>query len=150
MDEIESLLHHDVAGDPSSSQKWPRKRPSNIAEYLNKLGIDVSSRTVSRILKQAGYSLKANKKVLPTKTDPERDEQFQVIASLREMFQDEQNPIISVDTKHRELVGQFKNPGRTWNREAQRVYDHDFPSLAKGVALPRGLYISSTIKVTSS
>ncbi len=121
--------------------KWMRTTPEKVAKILqDSLGISVSKNTVARLLKEMHFSLKANKKIVPTKSDPDRDLQFQVIEKLRREFEANGAPIISVDAKKRELVGLFKNTGTVWTQEAIEVYDHDFPSSAQGVAIPYGIY----------
>ena len=122
--------------------KWTRKTTAAIAAELTALGIKVSANTVGKLLRELGYSLKVNcKKRSNSPTSPkDRDEQFQLIATTRERFEQQGLPIISVDTKKRELVGAFKNPGQAWTREAVSVNDHDFRSLANGVAIPYGIY----------
>jgi Rhodopirellula transposase DDE domain len=87
-----------------------------------------------------GYSLRVNHKKLSTDHSPDRNDQFLYLGDLRQRFQRRGLPIISVDTKKRELVGNFKNPGSRWDRSARRVNDHDFPSDATGVAIPYGIY----------
>ena len=122
--------------------KWTRKTTEAIAAELATLGIKVSANTVAKLLKELGYSLKVNckKRSNCSQTPKERDEQFQLIATTRERFELRGLPVISVDTKKRELVGLFKNPGQAWTREAISVNDHDFRSLANGVAIPYGIY----------
>jgi hypothetical protein len=95
---------------------------------------------VRRLLEELGYALHVNRKSLSGSRSPERDRQFRYLQSQRQQFRRQGLPIISVDSKKKELVGPFKNGGRLWSQEALAVNDHDFPSLAKGVALPRGLY----------
>jgi hypothetical protein len=90
------------------------------------------------------YTLRANRKTISTSSSPDRDQQFQFIAALRSRFQRQGLPIISVDTKKRELVGNFKNNGSKWDRSPVPVYDHDFRSDSTGVALPYGIYDLST------
>jgi len=87
-----------------------------------------------------GYSLKCNRKVLVPKSAPERDQQFHIIRDKREEFESEGEPIISVDTKKKELIGNFKNAGRSWCQEAEIVNVHDFPQDALGRAVPYGIY----------
>lgn len=118
---------------------WTGLRLRQISELLGRLGIDVSPNTVRRLLKTLGYALHANRKSLG-KSAPERDRQFRYIATQRRRFAQEQAPIISVDTKKRELVGNFKNAGQVWSREPIQVFDHDFRSLGQGVAIPYGVY----------
>ena len=96
--------------------------------------------TIGRLLRDQKYGLRSHRKVLHTgRTHAERDRQFRHIAAQRQDFRGSGDPRISVDTKKKELVGQFKNPGRTWRREAETVNDHDFPSDAQGRAAPYGV-----------
>lgn len=105
-----------------------------------RLDIKVSATVVRRLLGDLKYSLKSNKKCLSSGSSPDRDAQFKIIKRLREDFIKAGDPIISVDTKKKELIGLFKNRGRTWCREAKRVKDHDFRSEALGIASPYGIY----------
>ena len=91
-----------------------------------------------------GYSLKVNRKSIAHSTSPERDNQFRYIADMRESFTQAGYPVISVDTKKKEQVGQFKNPGACWEKEPRQVNDHDFQSLSEGVAIPYGIYETTT------
>lgn len=133
-------MAHDTAGDPVSGIKWTRRTTEKIAEQLRSGGIDVCPNTVAKLLRGLGYRLRSNAKKLNRQKDPGRDAQFAYIASMRETFAKTGLPVVSVDSKHRELVGEFKNPGATWSTEATLVLDHDFPSDAEGVALPYGIY----------
>ena len=97
--------------------------------------------TIGRLLRDRKYGLRSHRKVLHTgKSHAQRDEQFQYIAAQREEFRRGGDPRISVDTKKKELVGQFKNPGQTWCKTGEKVNDHDFPSDAKCRAAPYGIY----------
>lgn len=120
--------------------KWSRRTTAKVALALGDFGISVSANTVARLLDQMGYALRVNHKQLATDTSPDRNEQFLYIRELRDRFQRRGLPIISVDTKKRELVGAFKNPGARWDREPRAVNDHDFRSDAIGVAIPHGVY----------
>lgn len=143
IDRIAELMRHDTAGDPITGLKWTRKTTAKIAAELQEVGIDVGARTVARLLKQMGYSLRVNHKKLSrvSKTAPEdRNAQFEHIAGLREDFATRKLPVISVDAKKKELVGCFRNPGVAWNREPVAVNDHDFLSEAIGKAVPYGIY----------
>jgi len=123
--------------------KWTHKTTGRIATELQVSGISVGPKTVSRLLNVMGYSLRVNHKQLSrvSKTAPEvRNAQFEHIAKLRQSFTTRGLPVISIDTKKKELVGQFKNPGNAWNREPIKVNDHDFPSDAIGKAVPYGIY----------
>ena len=119
---------------------WTGKHLEQISEQLGLLGIAVSPNTVRRLLARLGYALRANRKSLSGPQSPQRDRQFRYLKRQRQQFGRNKLPIISVDTKKKELVGCFKNAGRVWSQEAIRVNDHDFRSQAQGVAIPRGLY----------
>jgi Rhodopirellula transposase DDE domain len=134
------LMEHDTAGDPVSGIKWTRRTTEKVAEELGWAGIKVCPNTVGKLLKGLGYRLRVNAKKLSRQKDPGRDVQFAYIAAMREAFAQAGLPVVSVDSKHRELVGEFRNPGATWGKEPALVNDHDFPSDAKGVALPYGVY----------
>jgi hypothetical protein len=138
--EVEMLLEESSAGDPMSKLKWTCKSTRNIAEILCNKGFNVSNVTVMNILKNQGYSLRSNKKMLPGKNHPDRDSQFRYINKLVNQFSNKNRPIISVDTKKKELVGNFKNNGKTWQKEDIQVFDHDFKSLGEGIAIPYGAY----------
>jgi hypothetical protein len=110
-----------------------------ISSQLKRLGITVCPNTARRLLDELGYALHVNRKSLSGPQSPERDRQFRYLLGQRQEFIRNKLPIISVDTKKKELVGPFKNAGRIWSREALPVNDHDFRSQAKGMAIPRGL-----------
>lgn len=136
-------MKHDTAGDPMTGLKWTRRTTAKVATELQALGIEVSARTVAKLLKKMDFSLRVNHKKLSTgnkKLSAQRDAQFACIAEVRERFTAEGNPVISVDTKKKEKVGRFKNPGVAWNRTPINVNDHDFPSDAIGGAIPYGVY----------
>ncbi len=133
-------MKYETAGDPISGLRWTRKTTTKIADELSALDIRVSRKTVAKLLKQMNFSLRTNEKKISNGSPPERDAQFTNIAELRERFGRRGNPILSVDTKKKELVGRFKNPGRAWARESNAVNDHDFRSMAKGIAIPYGIY----------
>lgn len=125
-----------------SALKWTCKSTRNIAEELSKKGLQVSQKTVSNLLNELEYSLQANKKIISGTDNSNRDEQFKYINSTVKKFIKSNEPIISVDTKKKELIGNFKNNGKTWNKKgnAKSVLDHDFKSYAEGVAIPYGTY----------
>ena len=133
-------MKYETAGDPVSGLRWTRKTTEKIADELLALNIRVSRKTVAKLLKQMNFSLRTNKKKISNGSPPDRDAQFVNIAELRERFGRRGNPILSVDTKKKELVGRFKNPGRAWARQSDAVNDHDFRSMAKGIAIPYGIY----------
>jgi hypothetical protein len=134
------LLRQDTAGDPTGQRGlWTGKRLRGISAELARLGLRVCPSTVRRLLEEIGYALHANRKSLCA-SSPCRDQQFGLLNHQRAAFTQSGYPIISVDTKKKELVGQFKNPGRVWSREAILVQDHDFRSQADGMAIPYGIY----------
>ena len=105
-----------------------------------KQGYQVGPMTVRRLLRKLGYSLQANRKECGNTSHPDRDRQFRYIERVRKLFQAKGHPIISVDTKKKELIGNFKNAGRVWRRRAETVNVHDFPHEAVGKAVPYGIY----------
>ena len=143
---IEALLKEEVAGDPIDGRRWTRRTTHSIAQELNRVGIPVGARTVGRLLRKLKFSLKTCRKNIESgvKRKPghraRRNRQFLLIKTRRRQFESADLPIISVDGKKRELIGNFKNNGKTWRRKPKQVNDHDFPSDAKGVALPYGIY----------
>jgi hypothetical protein len=121
--------------------KWTRKTTEKIADELRLVGISVSPNTVGRLLEQLGYRLRTNQKTIARGSPADRDAQFQRIAEMRQRFSAKGLPIVSIDTKKKEQVALFKNAGREWALERRAVLDHDFPSDAKGVAIPYGIYL---------
>lgn len=140
MNALRQLLATDTAGDPMGRRGvWTGLRLRQISRVLRRLGLRVCPNTVRRLLGKLGYALHANRKSLGAPC-AERDRQFHYLRRQRRRFARAHAPIISVDTKKRELVGRFKNSGRVWSRKAIAVHDHDFPSLGQGVAIPYGVY----------
>jgi hypothetical protein len=138
---LEALVAPETAGDPMSAQKWARSSLRQLSKGLTSAGQAISPPTVGRLLRKLGYALHVNaKKVEASATHPDRDAQFEHIAAQRQRFQAAGLPIISVDTKKKELIGNFKNAGQAWNREAKAVNVHDFPQDALGRAVPYGIY----------
>lgn len=133
-------MQHDTAGDPVTGLRWTRKTTAKIAQALGALGLAISAGTVGRLLRAMGYSLRVNHKKVSGSSPETRDEQFHYIAELRETFARRGDPIVSVDSKKRELVGNFKNAGAAYSREPALVNDHDFRSIAEGIAIPYGVY----------
>lgn len=124
-----------------SSRRWTHETAATVAQCLaERFQIVVSATVVRRLLGDLHYSLKSNRKCLSSGNSPDRDEQFKAIKRLRDEFKRAGDPIISVDTKKKELIGRFKNPGQTWCREAKRVKDHDFRSEALAIVSPYGIY----------
>jgi hypothetical protein len=138
---LEALVEPVTAGDPMSEQKWVRVSLRHLSRELGAAGHPASPPTVRRLLDAQGYRLHANTKQLESSAaHPDRDQQFEYIAQQRQMFGRAGLPEISVDTKKKELIGRFKNAGRTWSREAEAVNVHDFRPDALGRAVPYGIY----------
>jgi hypothetical protein len=133
-------MKDETAGEPIGGLKWTRKTTKKIAKALEQIGIHVSANTVARLLKQLKFRLRLNHKKRSTASPVDRDRQFRRIKRMRKHFASRGLPIISVDAKKRELVGNFKNAGASWRQHARETLDHDFRSLASGVAIPYGLY----------
>lgn len=133
-------MRHDTAGDPITGVKWSRRTTRNIAEQLTLLGIAVSKNTVGRLLKQLKFKLRVNRKQIASTKNPDRNQQFLYIGQQREQFANQGLPIISVDTKKKEQIGNFKNAGAKWDRQPVLVKDHDFRSEADAMAIPYGIY----------
>jgi hypothetical protein len=141
LSQLRQLLRENTAGDPMGRRGlWTDLRLEEISHKLKGLGLRVCPNTVRRLLDLLGYALHVNRKSLSGRQSPHRDLQFQYIGHQRREFTQAGGPIVSVDTKKKEMVGRFKNAGQLWSREALPVNDHDFRSQAKGIAIPRGLY----------
>ncbi|MGH7614972.1 MAG: ISAzo13 family transposase [Gemmatimonadales bacterium] len=139
---IMGIVDETTAGDPMSLLRWTSKSRRTIAEKLAKCGHPVDAVTVGRCLSDLGYSLQANVKAKEGPQHEERDEQFRYINRLVKGYIKGGDPVISVDTKKKELVGEFRNAGRTWRRRGEpvKVNVHDFPNLGSGKAVPYGAY----------
>lgn len=143
-------MAHETAGDPRSGLKWTRRTTAKLADRLRALDIDVCPRTVARLLKAMGYSLRVNHKKRAGAAHPNRNAQFEHITELRERCAADNVPVISIDTKKKELVGVFCNPGAKWDRRPELVNDHDFRSDAEGLAIPYGIYDTRPMPAPSS
>ena len=123
-----------------TDRKWVRSSLRHLSDLLRKQGVSISRGTVGRLLKKLGFSLRANEKRLTGPPHPDRDRQFRYIERLKRRFLRAGLPVISVDAKKKELVGDFKNAGRVWRRESDPVNAHDFRQDASDRAVPYGLY----------
>jgi len=137
---LQKLVEDEVAGDPMSDKRWTRKTLRWFKKLLGASGIDAASSTIRATMKRWGISLRKNVKSKSGKRHPERDAQFEYIKQKKREFLDAGKPVISVDAKKKELIGNFKNDGRTWRKNPHEVLDHDFPSLAEGKLVPYGIY----------
>lgn len=144
---IEYLMEYEKAGDPTGKGlKWIRRTPEKIAEQLALLGIEVSGKAVGTLIKELNYSLRCNSKKISnggkrlTKEErEERNEQFEYIKKKREEFVKHGYPVISVDTKSKEMIGNFRNHGTRYKKESDLVFDHDFKNYGIGRAIPGGI-----------
>jgi hypothetical protein len=139
---LESLIDPAIRGDPESPLRWTSKSTRHLARELTRQRHPVSATTVATLLREAGYSLQANAKTREGAGHPDRDDQFRYINERVLSFQRRGQPAISVDTKKKELVGDFKNGGREWQPKGQpqEVRVHDFLDKTKGKAIPYGVY----------
>jgi hypothetical protein len=138
---LEALVVPETAGDPMSTQKWVRSSLRTLSERLKEAGHALSPPTVSRLLRKLEYSLHVNSKQLEARSNhPDRDAQFAHIDEQIATFKAAGQPIISVDSKKKELIGEFKQAGRTWCLEPIAVNIHDFLGDSLGRAAPYGIY----------
>lgn len=139
---LEALVDPATRGDPMSPLLWTCKSAAKLAEGLKVQGHVVSERTVNRLLHDLGYSLQSNRKTIEGKGHPDRDAQFQFINRRAKAFQRQGQPVVSVDTKKKELVGQYRNGGREWQPKGkpEKVKVHDFIDKGLGKAIPYGVY----------
>lgn len=142
MEALESLVEPTTRGDPMSPLKWTCKSVRNLAEAVNRQGHHVSFRTVAKMLNELGYSLQGVRKSTEGKQHPDRDVQFHHINERVKAFQRQGQPVISVDCKKKELVGNFANKGREYRPKGQpdKVRVHDFQDKDLGKAIPYGVY----------
>ena len=142
LDVLEALVAEDCRGDPIQVLLWTSTSVRNLADELRQRGHEVHYTTVAALLRSLGYSLQSNRKTLEGSQHPDRDAQFRHINERVGAAIAAGEPAISIDTKKKELVGEFKNAGREWRAKGQPVktLSHDFPSDAKGKAIPFGVY----------
>lgn len=133
-------MKDETGGDPIRGIKWARKSTRKVSRELKRRGHGVGPRTAARLLKELGYSLKANVKRLSGKRHPDREAQFGRIGRQVQRFRGQGLPVLSVDAKKKEIVANFHNAGRIWRQEEIWVADHDFPSQDLGRAIPYGIY----------
>ncbi len=142
LSDLNKLLDSATRGDPQSPLKWTSKSCRNLADELNRKGHQISHQSVAALLHQMGYSLQANRKTKEGAHHPDRDAQFKFINKQVRAFQKRGQPAISVDAKKRELIGDFKQEGRTWRPKGDpiQVRVHDFEDEQLGHAIPYGVY----------
>jgi hypothetical protein len=139
---LEALVDPMTRGDPKSPLRWTCKSVTKLAKELTRQNHPVTNRTVATLLKEAGYSLQANRKTREGNQHPDRNAQFEYINNQVVTFQRQRQPVISVDTKKKELVGDFRNVGREWqpHGKPEDVRVHDFLDKKLGKAIPYGVY----------
>lgn len=139
---LEKLVDPVTRGDPESALRWTCKSTAHLAGELTRLGHAASARTVGRLLKTLGYSLQGSRKTKEGSGHPDRNAQFEHINSTVSSFQADKQPVIPVDTKKKEWVGEFKNGGREWQPKGQpeEVLVHDCVDKKLGKAIPYGVY----------
>jgi hypothetical protein len=141
LQDLQDLVDPATRGDPMSPLLWTCKSTRHLAEALGTLGHDVSHQTVARLLTESGYNLQANRKTEEGKDRPDRNAQFEHINRTVRSFQRRGQPVVPVDTKEKEWVGNHKNPGQEWEPEGQprRVKSKDFPDTVLGKVAPYGV-----------
>jgi hypothetical protein len=139
---LEALVEPVTRGDPDSPLRWTCKSTRRLAEELTRQGHPVCPRSVAALLSAAGYSLQANRKTREGRAHPDRNAQFEYLNAQVTALQRRGQPVVSVDTKKKELIGDFKNGGREWRPEGQpeEVRAHDFQDKGLGKAIPYGVY----------
>lgn len=142
LSELDSLVDSVTRGDPMSPLRWTCKSTRHLSAALKKKSIDISHVSIAEMLKQMGYSLQANAKTKEGGDHPDRDKQFQYIGTQSKKYLAKREPVISVDTKKKELVGNYKNAGREWEKSGQpvNVNVYDFADKTMGKAVPYGVY----------
>lgn len=143
LDAIEAIVDPTSRGDPESPLRWTCKSVRNISDCLSDCGFSVGRQSVANLLHELDYSLQANRKTSEGKKDhPDRDEQFRHINKKAKSFLRQNMPVISVDTKKKELIGKYKNDGHEWERKGKpvEVLSHDFPDPSVPKAVPYGVY----------
>jgi len=139
---LEALVEPTTRGDPQSPLRWTTKSTRKLADELTRQGHSVSATTVATLLGQLKYRLHALRKTTEGASHPDRDAQFQHISATVRAFQEQGQPVVSVDAKKKELVGDFKNGGREWQPDGrpERVRTHDFPDKVLGKVTPYGVF----------
>jgi hypothetical protein len=143
---LEALVDPVTRGDPMGPLCWTCKSAARLATELQNQGYAVSERSINRLLHALGYSLQSNRKTLEGSDHPDRDAQFQYINRRVKAFQRQRQPVVSVDTKKKELIGPFRNGGQEWGPKGQPepVQVHDFPDPKVGKVIPYGVYDMAT------
>ncbi|MDP3184896.1 MAG: ISAzo13 family transposase [Anaerolineales bacterium] len=142
LQDLDELLEPATRGDPETPLRWTCKSTTKLAEELTARGHPISQRTVCDLLDELGYSLQGNRKTKEGSSHPDRDQQFVHISEKVKELQSIGQPVISVDTKKKEMIGEFKNGGQEWEKKGKpvEVNVYDFPDPILGKAIPYGVY----------
>jgi transposase len=142
LEDLDRLIDPTTRGDPTSPLRWTCKSLRSLEKELREMGHDVGRQKLSELLHEMGFSLQGTRKTREGKQHLDRNAQFEHIAEKSQEFMERGQPVISVDTKKKELIGEFQNNGKEWQPEGipEEVNVHDFPSDAKGKAIPYGVY----------
>jgi len=142
LDALDALIEPETRGDPESPLRWTTKSTRHLAGALTAMGHRVSHSVVAKILRSLGYSLQGTRKTLEGQQHPDRDAQFQYVNGLAEQLLASGDPVISVDTKKKELIGRYAQSGHEWHPQGEpvEVSTYDFPGQADGKAIPYGVY----------
>jgi hypothetical protein len=139
--DFQQVLQPHTAGSPVEQHVvWTDLTTAQIAQQITQRGNPVSVHIVEQLLQENGYHRRKAQKVLPMAQHQDRNQQFEIIAQLNEQYIQAALPVLSIDTKKRELIGNFYRAGRLWSTETIKTFDHDFPSFATGVVIPHGIY----------
>lgn len=140
--DLDALVEPTSRGDPESPLRWTCLSTRNLAKTLQNMDHKVSHTTVSKILEKLGYSLQGTKKTIEGQSHEDRNAQFEFINEYVKIFQEFEQPIISIDCKKKEIIGNFKNNGQEWQPKGSpiKVNDHDFMDKELGKAIPFGVY----------
>lgn len=136
---LEVIREH-TAGDPQREIRWTNLRQREIAQRMTSAGTPAGRRVVRQLLKQHGFVSRVAQKRRSLKQHPDRNAQFEYIAQLKNEHLDAHEPVVSIDTKKKELLGDFYRDGKLYTRQTVEVLDHDFPSYSDGKVIPHGVY----------
>jgi len=140
LDQTKAVLRDFTAGSPTEQTViWTNLTRQEIADRLAQRGTSVCVHVVEELLAELGYHRRQAQKAQSMGQHADRNAQFETIARLKQQYLDSTDPILSIDTKKRELIGNFHRRGTLFTRETIRTFDHDFPSFAEGVAIPHGI-----------
>ena len=140
MSTLQGMVEPETAGNPMNAEKWIRSSLRHLSEQMKGKGYPACPKTIGRLLQSLDYSLKANAKRDGGSQHPDRNTQFEYIEAQKQLFLSNGWPVVSIDAKKKELIGNFKNAGQRWCLTAELVNEHDFEHDALGKAVPYGVY----------